>query len=380
MKIAIGTQIFLPYTQSWIYRQMMGSGKNIALVVCNEKENLEQFPFDHIVVAPSRSLWVRKLTYKLHFILKHMPFFVSGKKQKTYFHALTQYKIDLMHVHFGVMAVEFMQVCRKMNVPLLVTFHGYDITAAIQRDPSYGRALSRLFEQMTLGIAISAEMKGRLMALGCSPEKIFVSYLGIPLNEFLYTDRTSRDGPVRLLHAGRFSATKGVPDLIRAFSAEFKKEDQVELIIVGDGEEKALVLQAIEASKIKEKIKFLGKLNNEELKQWRADSDVFVLNCRTPMSGDKEGLPIALLEASCTGLPIISTKHSGIEEGVLHEQTGLLVDEYDQQALSQAMRKMMNGNLRLQYGKNGRQWMEEQFDLVKCNKVMDAIYKSSVAK
>jgi glycosyltransferase involved in cell wall biosynthesis len=296
---------------------------------------------------------------------------------ETYSHALKHYNIDIMHVHFGVMAVEFMQVCKKMNIPLLVTFHGYDITAAIQRDPSYDKALRNLFEQMTFGIAISYEMKGRLISLGCSPEKIFVSYLGIPLDEFVFTDRMHREGPVRMLHAGRFSATKGVPDLIRAFSAEFEKEDQVELLIVGDGEEKALVLEAIEASRVKEKIKFLGKLDNEELKQWRANSDVFVLNCRTPVSGDKEGLPIALLEASATGLPIVSTKHSGIAEGVLHEQTGLLVEEYDHQALAKAMRKMMSKELRLQYGKKGRQWMEEQFDLLKCNKVMDAIYKQA---
>ncbi|HSZ72932.1 MAG TPA: glycosyltransferase [Cytophagaceae bacterium] len=377
MNIAIGTQIFLPYTQSWIYRQMRSSGIGIALVICNQKENLDTFPFEHIAVIPDRSLFLRKIEYKLKPFLKFLPYYVSRKKRLRYFHALKENNIHLLHVHFGIMAVELMEVCEQLRIPLVVTFHGFDITAAIERDPSYHCALLRLFDKMQTGIAISHEMKGRLMALGCAEEKIKVSYLGIPLQEFQYIDRTSRKGTVRFLHAGRFSATKGVPDLIRAFSAAFKKEDEVELIIAGDGEEKPMVLHAIAKSSIKNKIRFLGKLSNEELQQWRRDCDVFLLNCRTPASGDMEGLPIALLEASCTGLPIITTKHAGIPEGVTHEHTGLLVDEYDNTALSKAMVRMMDQETRLLLGKQGRQRMEEKFNLSQCNEILYRIYEES---
>jgi len=379
MKVAIGTQSFLPYTQSWIYRQMKGVRANVALVICNQKENLNEFPFDRIDVIPDKSLLLRKITYKLKPILKYFPYYVSAQKWSGYFNALKRNKIELVHVHFGIMAVEFMGVCKALKIPLLVTFHGFDITAAVKRDPSYHRALLSLFNEMSLGIAISHEMKARLVALGCAEHKLRVSYLGIPLQEFMYTDRTSHAGTIKFLHAGRLSGTKGVPDLVRSFSSEFKKEDQVELFIVGEGEEKAEVMRVIAQSPVKDKIRFLGKIGNEELKQYRKDCDVFVLNCRTPVSGDKEGLPIALLEASCTGLPIVTTTHSGIPEGVLHERTGLLVAEFDNNALSLALRKMMDKNIRLKYGQQGRQWMEEAFDLVKCNQVLDELYEESFA-
>lgn len=378
MNVAIGSQVYLPYTQSWIYRQIKDDRSNVSLVICNKKENLETFPFDQIAVIAEQSLWWRKVRYKLQPVLKYLPYTVSHKKKKGYTKALLDHRIQLMHVHFGVMAVELMSVCEKIKVPLMVTFHGFDITAAVKRSPSYHKALLRLFDKMTVGIAISNEMKKRLVALGCASDKIRVSYLGIPLDEFPYVDRSRHEGNVKFLHAGRLSETKGVPDLVRSFSKAFLKEDNVELFIVGDGEEKQSVLDAIAQSPIKEKINFLGKLSNEELLHYRENCDVFVLNCRTPASGDKEGLPIALLEASSMGLPLVTTYHAGIAEGVLHQQTGLLVEEYDNSALSDALHAMTDQSTRLKMGRQGRTWMEEQFDLKKCNEVLYEIYHQTV--
>ncbi len=378
MNVAIGSQVYLPYTQSWIYRQLKDDRSNVSLVICNKKENLETFPFDQIAVVEEKSLWWRKVSYKLQPVLKYLPYTVSLKKKKEYTKALVENKIQLLHVHFGVMAVELMAVCEKNNIPLIVTFHGFDITAAVKRSPSYHKALLTLFDKMQVGIAISHEMKNRLVALGCASDKIKVSYLGIPLDEFPYVDRSRHEGCVKFLHAGRLSETKGVPDLVRAFSKAFVKEDQVELFIVGDGEEKQNLLDAILQSPIKEKINFLGKLSNEELLQYRERADVFVLNCRTPASGDKEGLPIALLEASSMGLPIVSTYHAGIAEGVLHQQTGVLVEEYDNKALAEALRVMTDQTTRLKMGRQGRTLMEEQFDLSKCNEVLYEIYQQTL--
>ena len=378
LNVAIGSQVFLPYTQSWIYRQMKDSTLGVKLVVCNEIENLDIFPFEKIEIIPHKPLWIRKIAYKLRPALKHIPFFVSAKKYKGYYSALMKHKINLFHVHFGVMGIEVMDVCNALKVPLIITFHGFDITAVVKRDPSYEKALVKLFSKMKFGIAISQEMKTRLIQLGCVEEKIIVSYLGIPLDEFPFVDRNDRVGNVKFLHAGRVTSTKGVPDVVHAFSSAFKAEDQVELVIVGDGEEKNKVLEAIALSSIKDKILFLGRLSNEALMDIRNECDVFVLNSRTPESGDKEGLPIAILEASCVGLPVISTYHAGIAEGVLHQKTGLLVPEYDTQALSEAMLQLYDKEKRLSFGMAARKHMEETFELNMCNDVLGTIYQKAI--
>ncbi len=374
--LAIGTEIYLPYTQTWIYRQM--DAQHVKLVLCNEVVHLTNFPFHTIVEVPHRSLLWRKVVYKLQPVLKHIPFFVSTDKWEKYYKALKAYRIDLLHVHFGIMGVELMSVCEYAKIPLIVTFHGYDITSAVKRSPSYKKALFRLFSHLKVAIAISEEMKMRLMHLGCPSDKIVVSYLGIPVEEFPYIDRSERTGPVIFLHAGRFSATKGVPDLIDAFSSAFLYVDDVELIIVGQGEEKEQIEKAIERSRIKHKIRLEGSKKSKEMVHLFNTSDVFVLNSRTAPDGDQEGLPIALLEAASTGLPVISTFHAGIPEAVKDGVTGVLVEEYDQEALSNAMRNMMSKSLRLRYGQQGRLFMEEQFDLKKCNQVLHEIYKQAV--
>ncbi len=378
LRVAIGSQSFLPYTQSWIYRQMKDPAMGITLVVCNEIENETIFPFSSIEVVPPKPLWMRKIEYKLRPILKHVPFFVSAKKYAGYHRALFNHKINLFHVHFGVLGVEVMGVCEALHIPLVVTFHGFDITAAVKRDPSYHKALVKLFSKMKFGIAISEEMKTRLIQLGCPEQKIIVSYLGIPVHEFSYVDRSERSGKVKFLHAGRITSTKGVPDVVRAFLDAFTSKDDVELVIVGDGEEKNKVLQLIHASKIKNKIRFLGRLSNEDLLAIRKECDVFVLNSRTPESGDKEGLPIAILEASCVGMPIISTYHAGIAEGVLHERTGLLVEEFDTKALSEAMIKLCDRDLRLSFGAAGRKHMEDSFELNACNSFLHTVYLKAI--
>lgn len=378
IRLAIGSQIYLPHTQSWIYRQMKAKDVQVKLVVCNELANMNDFFFEPIVVVPPRSLFWRKVAYKLHFVLKHVPFFISAEKWKAYYAALRAHRINLMHVHFGVMGVELMSVCEYAKIPLVVTFHGFDITAVVKRDPSYHKALLQLFSKIKTAIAISDEMKTRLVKLGCPSEKIKVSYLGIPIEQFPEVDRSSHSSTVRFLHAGRFSETKGVPALIDAFSAEFDRQDDVLLTIIGQGEEMDNVVKAIERSRVKNKIRLLGQQKSSDMHRILSECDVFVLNCRTPSSGDKEGLPISILEASSTGLPVISTYHSGVPEAVIHERTGLLVEEYDQQGLSMSMRRLMDKSIRLDYGRNARLLMEERFDLTQCNEVLSRIYQEAV--
>jgi colanic acid/amylovoran biosynthesis glycosyltransferase len=141
-------------------------------------------------------------------------------------------------------------------------------------------------------------MKARMIAIGCPADKIRVSYLGVPIDEFRFIDRNGHAGPVRFLHAGRLTAKKGVPDLVKAFADAFPVPGIAELWIAGDGEDDDRVRDAVAASGAASGITILGKVSNGELTRLRAEADVFVLNCRTDAAGTKEGLPIATLEAA----------------------------------------------------------------------------------
>ena len=84
-------------------------------------------------------------------------------------------------------------------------------------------------------------------------------------------------------------------------------------------------------------------------------ASIFVQHSVTAPNGDKEGLPVAILEAMSSGLPVVSTRHSGIPEAVEHGVTGFLVGEGDVNAMTEALITLYrNPDLRQTMGTAGR--------------------------
>jgi len=376
--VALYVDDFLPYTHGWIYRQVSDPVTQVKTVLCNIRSEEKAFPFIHCVESSSSGRWKEYIRGRFWFGFKHIAPRLSATNKNKFRKELIAQKINLVHAHFGINGVLIAPLCIELGIPLVVTFHGFDISSAPLRWPAYKKKLSLLFQQLTYAIAISEEMAERLAELGCPREKIKVSYLGVPLEDFPFVDRSARKTPVVFLHAGRLTAKKGVPDLIKAFAEAFVNSGEAELWIVGDGEEKSQVEKMIRISQPACSVKLLGRLSEEELLRVRKESDVFVINCRTDEAGTKEGLPISILEASSTGMPVISTFHAGIPEAVQHDVTGLLVAEYDHLSLVQAMRKMLDADYRLQMGKRASEYMKIKFALQECNKKLRSLYNSAL--
>ena len=75
---------------------------------------------------------------------------------------------------------------------------------------------------------------------------------------------------------------------------------------------------------------------------------MFVQHSVQPSYGDAEGTPNTILEAGAAALPVVSTKHAGIPQAVLDENTGFLVDEYDSKGMTDAMVSLFNDKTRCQ--------------------------------
>ena len=380
-RVALAVDTFLGYTNAWIYRQITGETSRASLVLCGGRDCEDEFPFGPVVAVENRvPRLYRKVRGKLWGLFKHFPPRLTSRQQLIFGEALRQHRIGLVHAHFGTTGSNYANLCREMDIPLVVTVHGHDISSSYRRWPAYAKVLRRMFQECPFFIVISEEMGHRLQAMGCPAERIRVSYLGVPVEEFAFVDRSGRNGPVRFLHAGRLTAKKGVPDLVRAFAQAFPQPDTAVLDIGGDGEEKELVEAAIAAASPANPVNMLGRLSIEELAEARAQADVFVLNCRVDEHGTKEGLPISTLEAACTGLPAVSTYHAGIPESIRHGETGILVKEFDQEGLVGALRRMADRDTRLTMGRAARTFMEEAFDVHKCNQVLGGLYREAAGE
>ena len=291
-------------------------------------------------------------------------------------------RIDLLHVHYGVDALVYADVFRELNIPVLVSFYGYDCTSFPNRFGGWGlRWLQRsLFANRYVSAytAMSPDMEADLRRLGCPAEKIIVHYHGSDPEPFWY-ERTYADREeVHLLIVSSLTAKKGHLFLLEAFQqAQRQTSQKMYLHIVGDGELQETLMQRIREQSI-EQVYLHGPVDygSEQHHAFLEKADIFVHPSVTTPQGEKEGIPGALIEARSNGLPVIATRHAGIPFIIEHEKTGWLVPEYDTEALAQALVRLAeNASLRAALGKAGQVYTRGYLDVRKKEKDLEQIYR-----
>ncbi len=162
--------------------------------------------------------------------------------------------------------------------------------------------------------------------------------MGVDLDRFRLVERD--DGhPLRVLFVGRLVADKGPADLVAALAGVA----DLELVLAGEGP-----LRAELTSMAGPGVRLLGGVAQDDLPSWYAWADIFCLPSHA------EGLPVVLMEALATGLPVISTPVAGIPELVVDGETGLLVPPGDRAALAAAVTRLRDPELRRRLGAAGR--------------------------
>jgi len=165
--------------------------------------------------------------------------------------------------------------------------------------------------------------------------------------------------------------SKGAEEFIEAAVSSCEKVNNISFVVVGVWTDDAFVekLRGI-AEPFRDRIHFLGYRRNV----WDIlrDSDIFVL----PSWPYMEGLPRVVIEAMACGLPVVGTDVSGTNEAVVQDETGLLVPPKDATSLANAIMKLVNDpQLRTRFGKNGRQRVEQVFDIAKHVREVEKLYK-----
>ena len=155
---------------------------------------------------------------------------------------------------------------------------------------------------------------------GINKNKIPVIYNGIDLSKCLPKTDYSICGNFKILHIGRFSEQKNHIGLVKAFKLFHDKHINSELWLIGDGEKKAEIEKHVEDNGLVSSVKFLGLQSN--VYGYLHDADIFTL------PSNYEGIPMTLIEAMGTGLPIVATAVGGVPD-MLDEESALLVSHED---------------------------------------------------
>ncbi len=161
--------------------------------------------------------------------------------------------------------------------------------------------------------------------------------------------------PVQMLFVGRLVYYKGCDILIEAF----KKVDNAELTIIGEGELKKVIEEKVRQYNMTEKVHLIGKVKEEEICKAYEDCDVLVL----PSTEKSEAFGLVQIEAMTFGKPVINTNlSSGVPYVSLDGVTGLTVPPNDVQALADAMKWMVEHDKeRNEMGRRARNRVKECF-------------------
>ncbi len=252
----------------------------------------------------------------------------------------------LVHAHFGPDGCLIAPLAAQLQVPLLVSFYGYDVSRLLAHSrKSWERRYRTLFRQATFLLAISNHVRRTLLALGAPPQKIVLQPLGCDLERFQAPPPSTRfDGhTVRFLHVGRLTAKKDPVRLVAAFAKacrELQGQRRLELTIAGDGELWQATLQEVAREGLEDRVRLLGSVPHTQVRELLADAHVYAQHCRTADNNDQEGLGVTFIEASAAGLPIVTTDHSGIADTVLPEESALLSPEGDVDAMAVNLARM----------------------------------------
>jgi glycosyltransferase involved in cell wall biosynthesis len=133
---------------------------------------------------------------------------------------------------------------------------------------------------------------------------------------------------------------------------------------IGDGPFFEAAKNLVQQSGASDDIVLHGAKPNSFVQELMQQADVFVQHSRTdPETGDREGMPVAILEAMAAGLPVVSTIHAGIPESVLHGKTGFLSPEGDAAAFTSSLLELIQAEKpqRLAMGFAGWQRAKSEF-------------------
>ncbi|GAB3531494.1 hypothetical protein GCM10027443_13800 [Pontibacter brevis] len=283
---------------------------------------------------------------------------------------ILEYKIDLVFIHFLNYAVSFKKILNSLPCRVFIHCHGYDVHWDLcnhlnpeERIHSINYLSEiRSFEKNVHFIANSNFTKRILLEAGIGENNISIKYLGVPIEQ-KKTVVDKKHGYISILYLGRLIDCKGPDIVIQAFELACDKGLKGELIIAGDGPLRVTCELYKAKSKYKKNIHFLGAISAEKGIDIRSKADIFTAhNCLGPLTKQEEAYGVSIIEAMAAELPVVSAHSGALNETVIHDETGILVEQWDIEAHAKAFLLLANNSeLRKRMGKAGRLRVEKLF-------------------
>jgi colanic acid/amylovoran biosynthesis glycosyltransferase len=268
--------------------------------------------------------------------------------------------VQHVHAHFATHpAVAALVVHRLTGIPFSFTAHGSDLH--VDRC-----MLAAKVEAAAFAVTVSG-FNRQIMIRECGAplaDRIHVVHCGVDPASFAPSAATRGVGPFTLVCVASLEEVKGHRFLIGACSVLRERGVDVRCELIGEGPLRSAIRRQISELGLDDDIRILGGLPRGEVARHLAGADAAVLASHPTRQGRREGIPVALMEAMATGLPVVATAISGIPELVEDNVSGLLVPSGDAERLADALERLATDPaLRARLGAAARLKVMQEFDL-----------------
>ncbi len=284
--------------------------------------------------------------------------------------------IEHIHAHFADEASKYaMLISMLTGIPYSFTVHAHDIFL-----PEFSDMMEDKFRHARFTACIS-QYNSRYIAErypGVDREKLRIVHCGIDFANIPEV-RARRNPVFTIVSVGRLVEHKGFRDLVEACGVlDRHGVSNFECRIIGEGEQRSELEALIAERGLEGIVRLRGAMEQLEVLNAIGAADLFVLPCVVEKTGMQDGIPVALMEAMALGVPVVSTKVSGIPE-LVKDGAGILVEPGDPRSLASAMEKVMRfeEEARLDMGRKGRDIVKREFNLsVEVQKLADLFQNS----
>jgi glycosyltransferase involved in cell wall biosynthesis len=189
--------------------------------------------------------------------------------------------------------------------------------------------------------------------------KLRVVHCGVDLSLFELVERRANKRPAEILTVGRVTPVKGQALLIEALARLLERGIEARLTLVGDGPQLPDLRALAQQFGVSDRVTFAGAVGQNEIRSYYGRADVFAL------PSFAEGIPVVLIEAMATGLPIVASRITGIPELVTEGTSGLLAVPGRLDQLVEALAGLLTApsDARAAMGRAGRDTVAAEFDL-----------------
>lgn len=241
-------------------------------------------------------------------------------------------KPDIVHAHFLNYGVISVKLCKKENIPLVITEHSSYLMQEKHTKTIIKRA-RKAYSACSAIIAVSQPLADVIKSISGFDAIVISNIVSISFPKT--ASKINKNNNFVFASAANLLKKKGFDTLIYGFSQLVHINKNVELWIYGDGPEKNNLIKLTKKLGIEEKVHFYGKYDRSEVYDLFSKADCFVLTSRVETFG------VVYIEAMACGLPVIATKCNG-PESFVNDKNGYLIPIDDDKALLKAMQNIIN--------------------------------------